>query len=58
LAVKLRIAEAICQLALGKPVPQIANELGYTDAHSFSNMFKRVLGEAPGRYLRQPAHAA
>jgi AraC-like DNA-binding protein len=49
---QLRVTEAICQLALGKPLPDVAGELGYADAHSFSNMFKRVLGETPGRYMK------
>ena len=49
---QLRIAEAVCQLAQGHPLGQIARELGYANGNAFGAMFKRVLGEVPSRYVK------
>lgn len=48
---QLRIAEAVCQLAQGRPLGAIARDMGYANGNAFGAMFKRVLGEAPSRYL-------
>ena len=45
-----RLAEAVCRLALGRPVSQIAYELGYRSPSAFTAMFRRALGQAPQRY--------
>lgn len=49
---QLRIAEAVCLLAEGHPLGNIARDMGYANATAFSAMFKRVLGEVPSRYLQ------
>ncbi len=51
---QLRIAEAVCLLAQGRPLGSIARDMGYASGNAFSAMFKRVLGEVPSRYLQGP----
>lgn len=50
---QLRLAEAICRLALGQPVVKVAHDLGYESQSAFTAMFRRALGETPGRYSAQ-----
>jgi AraC-like DNA-binding protein len=55
---RLRLLLAIARLAEGAPVTAVAYELGYESPSAFVAMFRRELGEPPGRYLRaarQPA---
>lgn len=53
---QLRLADAVCRLALGEPVARVAASLGYRSASAFSAMFRRALGAPPQRYLpAQPA---
>ena len=42
--------QAIPYLIEGKPVSQIATDLGYGSQSSFSNMFKKLMGKAPTEY--------
>ena len=44
---QLRLADAVCRLALGEPVARVAASLGYRSASAFSAMFRRAL--APRR---------
>ncbi|WP_448204036.1 AraC family transcriptional regulator [Azospirillum sp. sgz302134] len=46
-----RLAEAVAQLALGKPVAEVARAAGYDSASAFTAMFRRALGTAPSVYL-------
>ena len=47
---QLKIMQAIPYLIEGKPVSQIATDLGYGSQSSFSNMFKKLMGKAPTEY--------
>lgn len=49
---QVRLADAVCRLALGEPIARIASELGYRSPSAFSAMFHRALGAPPQRYLR------
>ena len=49
---QLRLLSAIERLARGEDVTRIAFDLGYHSPSAFIAMFKRVLGETPGRYVR------
>ncbi len=48
---QVRLAEAVSQLALGRPVATVADALGYASASAFTAMFRRALGETPRRYV-------
>ncbi|ANN77241.1 AraC family transcriptional regulator [Bordetella flabilis] len=50
---QLRLSEAVCQLSLGQSVSSVAQDMGYGTVNAFSAMFRRALGEAPQRYLRE-----
>ena len=39
---QLRLADAVCRLALGEPVARVAASLGYRSASAFSAMFRRA----------------
>jgi AraC-like DNA-binding protein/quercetin dioxygenase-like cupin family protein len=45
-----RVFAAIPLLSEGRPLVEIADELGFETAWSFTAMFKRVLGTTPSRY--------
>ncbi|WP_304360001.1 helix-turn-helix domain-containing protein [Collimonas fungivorans] len=47
---QVQLAVAMSRLAEGQPVSQIARSLGYLPS-SFSDMFRRALGAAPGAYV-------
>lgn len=49
---RLRLLAAIARLAEGRPVTAVAFDLGYESPSAFVAMFRRQLGEPPGRYLR------
>ncbi|MDN5924626.1 MAG: helix-turn-helix transcriptional regulator [Xanthomonadales bacterium] len=46
-----RLSHALEQLGQGAGVAQIADSLGYASASAFVAMFRRCLGQSPGRYL-------
>jgi AraC-like DNA-binding protein len=49
---RLRLLAAIAHLAEGRPVTAVAFDLGYESPSAFVAMFRRELGQPPGRYLR------
>lgn len=49
---QVRLLEAVCRLARGMSVAQMANELGYTSPSAFITMFKKNLGASPQRYFQ------
>lgn len=50
-----RLAHALTRLAEGVPVQLVASEVGYERPSAFIAMFKRELGETPGRYFNDPS---
>lgn len=46
-----RLAEALTQLSLRRPVALVAADLGYASAAAFTAMFRRALGTTPGKYF-------
>ena len=55
---RLRLLEAIARLAEGAAVTTVAYDLGYDSPSAFVAMFRRELGQPPGRYLRQARASA
>ena len=49
---QVRILEALRRLGMNEPVTTVAIELGYDSPSAFISMFKRTLGETPGRYFK------
>lgn len=49
---QLRLLRALEWLALGRPVTQVALDLGYDSPSAFTAMFRRAMGMPPGRYVR------
>ena len=47
-----RLLKALEWLAEGRPVTAIALDLGYESPSAFIAMFRRALGQPPGRYLK------
>lgn len=50
---QLRLARAIDLIGRGRPLGQVAAELGYASQAAFSAMFKRAFGVPPGRFLAE-----
>lgn len=50
---RLRLTAAIARLGEGQPVTAVAYDLGYQSPSAFIAMFRRSLGETPGRYLKK-----
>ena len=50
---RLRLTSAVTRLAEGAPVTSVAYDLGYQSPSAFIAMFKRTLGDTPGRYLKR-----
>ncbi|NIA71632.1 AraC family transcriptional regulator [Pelagibius litoralis] len=50
---RLRLVTAVARLAEGEAVTAVALDLGYQSPSAFIAMFRRSLGDTPGRYLRQ-----
>ncbi len=48
---QLRLATALDLIGRGRPLGQVANELGYASQAAFSAMFKRAFGVPPGRFM-------
>ncbi|MAN61644.1 MAG: AraC family transcriptional regulator [Parvibaculum sp.] len=49
-----RLMTAIAQLSEGARVTDVALDLGYENPSAFIAMFKRTLGETPGRFVKKP----
>lgn len=52
---QFQIMFAIERLASGRPVQAVAFDLGYESASAFISMFKKVLGQPPGKYFAERA---
>ncbi|MGF1629903.1 MAG: helix-turn-helix domain-containing protein [Kiloniellaceae bacterium] len=50
---RLRLTTAVARLAEGEPVTSVAYDLGYQSPSAFIAMFRRSLGDTPGRYLKR-----
>jgi AraC-like DNA-binding protein len=50
---RLRLTTAVARLAEGAPVTSVAYDLGYQSPSAFIAMFRRSLGDSPGRYLKK-----
>jgi AraC-like DNA-binding protein len=50
---RLRLTQAVARLAEGEAVTSVAYDLGYQSPSAFIAMFKRTLGDTPGRYLKK-----
>lgn len=48
-----RLLAAMTQLAAGRPVANVASDLGYDSPSAFTAMFKRVLGHPPSQFCPQ-----
>lgn len=48
---QLRLHEALARLASGEPVTSVAFAVGYDSPSAFIAMFRKTLGDTPGRYL-------
>ena len=55
---RARLAHALTRLAQGVPVQLVAAEVGYERPSAFIAMFKRELGETPGRYFAEASGEA
>jgi len=51
---QLRTFAALPLLAEGRPLAEIADQLGYETAWGFTSMFKRITGQLPSRYFEKP----
>lgn len=49
---QVRILEALRRLGMNEPVTTVAIELGYDSPSAFISMFKKTLGQTPGRYFK------
>lgn len=49
---KMQIAQKLLS-DTALPVKEVAEQLGYTDAHYFSGLFKKEFGMPPGKYRRE-----
>ena len=54
---QLRLADAVCRLALGEPA-RVAASLGYRSASAFSAMFRRALGARRSAICQRSPHEA
>lgn len=52
------LARAIPLLTRGRPLSQIAHELGYQSQSAFSAMFRRAFGESPRAFMMRDAESA
>jgi AraC-like DNA-binding protein len=50
---RLRLTTAVARLAEGEAVTAVAYDLGYQSPSAFIAMFRRSLGDTPGRYLKK-----
>lgn len=49
---QVRVMEALRRLGVNEPVTTVAIDLGYDSPSAFISMFKKTLGETPGRYFK------
>jgi AraC-like DNA-binding protein/mannose-6-phosphate isomerase-like protein (cupin superfamily) len=49
----VRLARAISQMSLGRPIKTVARDAGYASCSAFCSMFHRIVGVSPTDYLRQ-----
>ena len=49
---QLHVIMAVQSLTFGRSVETVAADLGYESASSFVAMFRKVMGQPPGRYAR------
>lgn len=49
---QLRLAGALDMIGRGRPLGEVAAELGYASQAAFSAMFKRAFGVPPGRFMQ------
>lgn len=50
---QLRLAEAMSKLSVGHAASQVAKDLGYADARTFTVMFRRAFGSTPQQFRQQ-----
>jgi len=50
---QLRLARALDLIGRGRPLGEVAAELGYASPAAFSAMFKRAFGVPPGRFMQE-----
>ncbi|WP_409241906.1 helix-turn-helix domain-containing protein [Bradyrhizobium sp. NC92] len=55
---QLHVILALQRMARGDSVKTVALELGYENASSFVNMFRKTLGKPPVRYLAEHRETA
>jgi len=48
---QIRILEALKRLGMNEPVTTVAIEMGYDSTSAFIVMFKKILGQTPGKYF-------
>jgi AraC-like DNA-binding protein len=48
---QMRLAHAAPLIAGGRPLSQVAAELGYTSQSAFSAMFKKTFGQSPSVFF-------
>lgn len=53
--ISLRMSDAVRMLIKGKTLDEIAESIGYSDGHSFSNAFRRYYGISPSEYRKNYA---
>jgi len=51
---QLHLIIALRQLAAGDTAQQVAGVLGYDSVTAFITMFRKALGQSPGRYFTRP----
>jgi AraC-like DNA-binding protein len=54
----VRITRSRTLLDSGRPIAEVALDVGYADQSHFTRRFKRVMGIAPGQYIRERALAS
>ncbi|MBN9115493.1 MAG: AraC family transcriptional regulator [Pandoraea sp.] len=47
----MRLLGALPMLGAGRPITQVALEVGYDTPSAFSTMFRRFMGVTPSEYL-------
>ena len=50
---QLRLGEAVSKLSTGRSIADVAHDLGYADARTFSAMFRRAFGCSPQEHQRR-----
>ena len=50
---QVRILESLRRLGMNEPVTTVAIEVGYDSPSAFISMFKKALGQTPGRYFEE-----